>query len=167
VMVFVMAFHRIGHIVVVTVRVHIVRNAIPIGIHGYQSKVSVGFIDIVQTVVVGIDQTWGQIVRYGLGFHIVRDTVIVTVDVQVIRDAVPIGVGGIGGRVVVPIQVEVFKVIQDTVPIRIHDQLGVDDDRHSGRATISMGITKGVFKAVPALDASIWPKFQRIIRWIG
>src|SRR5690606_29941058 len=129
----IMAFYGIGYIVIVAVRIHIVGNAIPVRIDRDQTEVPINFIGIVQTIVVGIDQTWGNIVRNGLGLDIVRDSVIVTVNVQIIRYAIPIGVRGIGGGVIVPVQVEVFEAVQDAIPVGIENNMGIDQYGNGGR----------------------------------
>ena len=67
-----------------------------------------------------------------MSLYIIRDTVIVRVDVQVVRITIPITVQRIRKRIVVPIQVGVFYSIQDTIIVII--------DVHHIRNTIPIGI---------------------------
>src|SRR5690606_36403138 len=106
-----------------------------------QAKVPVNFIGVDETIVVGIDQAWRNIARNGLGLDIVGNSVIVTVYVQVIRYAIPIGIRGIGGGIVVPVQIEVLEAVQDTIPVGIQYNMGINQYGNGRRTAVSLIVT--------------------------
>src|SRR5690606_39085413 len=149
-MVMVVPFYIIGHSVIITILVQIIGHSVTIGIYREQSKISFLFVDIVQTVVIGIHSARRNISQGSLGLYIIGDTIIIAIDIQIIGDTIPIGIGWICSRIVIPVQVQVLKAIQDAIliGIQIYHSDRIYDNPNASSTTISLVVANGICKLI-------------------
>src|SRR5690606_11426359 len=81
IMIMIVPFNIIGHPIIITVFIHKIRKAVTISINRYYPEVSVLFISIINTIIVYIQTTWRNIALCSLGFYIVRNTIIIAIDI--------------------------------------------------------------------------------------
>ena len=91
-------FGDIQQSIVVAVSIQHINGAVAIGINPYQAFIAHALKRIVQTVAIGIHARSNNEVIRRLSFDVVRDAIVVAVEIEAINDSVTIGVNRAGNH---------------------------------------------------------------------
>ena len=116
-----LGFYIVQNTVVIRIDIQVVGDMIAVCIYGNKAPATSRcfLIMVIQAISVSVYPTRGLECCRKLGFYIVKDTIIIRIDIQIVRHAIPVRVIWVCFRFIVSIRIEVFNSIHDTIIVVI------------------------------------------------